>query len=158
MASTLTSDQVGTHPSITLEWPCTHIWSCENTSHGHIRTTLSPKTEFSWYLTRQLHSKNGNSPSIWSCRNQSYSHIRQENPTLTSDHVGTHPTTLSKRPSTHIWQPMSEMPSTYIWPCEEPILCTCRKGSALIFDHVGTNPTVASKWHSVLDWVFLVTD
>ena len=59
---------------------------------------------------------------IWSCRNQSYNHIRKEHPALTSDHVGTPPTTLSERPSTHIHQPMSERLSTYTRPCEEPIL------------------------------------
>ena len=37
MESTLISDQVGTHPSITSEWPYTYIWSCETTSHSHIR-------------------------------------------------------------------------------------------------------------------------
>ena len=40
METTLIFDQVGTHPSITSEWPCTHIWSCENTSHSHIRMAL----------------------------------------------------------------------------------------------------------------------
>ena len=60
---------------------------------------------------------------IWSCRNQNYNHIRKACPTLTSDHVGTHPTTLSERPSTHIW------------PCEEQIQHTCQKGSALTFNH-----------------------
>ena len=59
---------------------------------------------------------------IWSCRNQSYNHIRKTCPTLTSNHVGAHPTTLSERASIHIWQPMSERLSIYIWPCEEPIL------------------------------------
>ena len=31
-----------------------------------------------------------------------YHHVRKAHPALTSDHVGTHPTTLSERPSTHI--------------------------------------------------------
>ena len=43
METTLISDQVGTYPSITLEWPCTYIWSCETTSHSHIRMALSPR-------------------------------------------------------------------------------------------------------------------
>ena len=43
METTLISDQVGTHPLITLEWPCTYIWSCENKSHSHIRMALSPR-------------------------------------------------------------------------------------------------------------------
>ena len=43
MASALISDQVGTHPSITLEWSWTHIWSCKTTSHSHIRMALSPR-------------------------------------------------------------------------------------------------------------------
>ena len=78
---------------------------------------------------------------------------------------GTHPTTLSKRPSTHIW------------PCEERIQHTCKKGFALTFDHVrnqsnvhvkkalhlrstmwGTNPTYMSKGLSGPGWGFLVTD
>ena len=46
METTFISDQVGTHPSITSEWPCTHIWSCENTSHSHIRTALNPRLSF----------------------------------------------------------------------------------------------------------------
>ena len=95
MVSALTSDQVGTHPSITSELPCAHIWSCENTSHAHIRMTLSPKTEFSWYLTRQLHSKNGNSPYIWSCRNQSSHHDRMAQ-LLHLTMEGTNPFTMSK--------------------------------------------------------------
>ena len=43
-------------------------------------------------------------------------------PGLTYDHVGTNPIIISKRPSTHIHQPMSERLSTYTQPCEEPIL------------------------------------
>ena len=45
---------------------------------------------------------------IWSCRNQSYNHIRKARLELTSNHVGTPPTTLLERPSTHIRQPMLE--------------------------------------------------
>ena len=85
---------------------------------------------------------------IWSCRNQSNSNIRKACPTLTSNHVGTHPTTLSKRPITHIWQLMLERTNTYIRPSEEPILPTCRKGSALISDHVGTNPIIILERHA----------
>ena len=38
--STLISDHVGTHPTITSEWLCTYIWSCGNTSCNHIKMEL----------------------------------------------------------------------------------------------------------------------
>ena len=74
METTLIFDQVGTHPSVTSEWPCTHIWSCENTSHSHIKMALH------LYLTMgETHPKTMSKKIciyIWSCGNTSLSHIR----------------------------------------------------------------------------------
>ena len=62
MASTLISNQVGTHPLITLEWPCTHIWSYKTTSHSHIKMALSPRLSIpgNW-PGASIHPENGNS-------------------------------------------------------------------------------------------------
>ena len=92
-------------------------------------------------------SQNGPpSTYIWSCRNQSYNHIRKSCPALTSNYVGMHPTTLSERPSNHIWQPMSERLSTYIRPCEEPILHAKRA----LHLHLITNVKKAQHLHSTM--------
>ena len=76
MASALISDQVGTHPSITSEWPYTYIWSCENTSHSHIRMALSPRLSIPGNWPGASIQRMAFNTYIWSCRNQSYSHIR----------------------------------------------------------------------------------
>ena len=73
-------------------------------------------------------------------------HVRKACPTLTSDHVGILPTTLSERPSTHIWQPMSERLNTYIRPCEEPILHAKRD----LLLHLTTNVRKAEHLHSTM--------
>ena len=119
MATTLISDQVGTHPSITSEWPCTHIWPCKTTSYNRLRKALSP-----------IPSIPGNSPG---------SSIPRMAVALIYDHVGTNPTVISEWLSTHnchernqssnherMAQPLHltyslECPSTYIWP-------TCQNG------------------------------
>ena len=111
--------------------------------HAGCRPSLHVDLFQHLYLTL---SKNGPPNTyIWSCRNQSYNHIRKARPALTSYHVGTHPTTLSERPNTHIWQPMLERLSTYIWPCEEPIL-HAERALHLHLIIIGTNPTIASEW------------
>ena len=38
--SVLTSNHVGSNPTVTSEWLCTYIWSCGNQSHSHIRMAL----------------------------------------------------------------------------------------------------------------------
>ena len=43
METSLIYDQVGTHPSITSEWPCAYIWSCKTTSYSRIKKSLSPR-------------------------------------------------------------------------------------------------------------------
>ena len=160
METTLISDQVGTHPSISLEWPCTHIWSCENTSHSNIRTTLCPRLSFP-----------STSPG---------SSIQRMKTTLISDQVRTHPSITSEWPCTHIWSckttyynhirkalsPRPSIPSNwpgtsiprmafsaYIWWCrnqsyshiimarqsyltwKEPILSPWQNGSTLTYNH-----------------------
>ena len=60
--------------------PNTYIWTCRNTFHN-----LVNKAQHS-HLTMQEHIPQP-------C---------QKGPALTSDHAGTHPTTLSERPSTHM--------------------------------------------------------
>ena len=76
MASTLISDQVGTHPSITSEWPCTHIWSCKTTSHSHIRMALSPKLSIPSNWPGASIQRMAFSTYIWSCGNTSLNHTR----------------------------------------------------------------------------------
>ena len=76
MATTLISDQVGTHPLITSEWPCTHIWSCESTSHSNIRMAPSPRLSF---------------PGNWPGTS-----IQRMAIALIYDHVGTNTTVTSK--------------------------------------------------------------
>ena len=116
MATTLISDQVGMHPSITSEWPCTHIWSCENTSHSHIRTALSPRLSFPGTSSGRsiprmaialISNHLGTNPivilewistHIWHGRSQS-SHYDRMVVSLTSDHVGTDPTVKSEWPA-----------------------------------------------------------
>ena len=38
--SALTSNHVGTNPTIATEWLCTYIWSCRNQSYNHLRMAL----------------------------------------------------------------------------------------------------------------------
>ena len=66
-----------THPSITSEFPCTHIWSCKTTSHSHIKMAFSPRLKFpgNW-LGASILPENGISPYIWSSGNISLNHIR----------------------------------------------------------------------------------
>ena len=110
------------------------IWSCENTSHSHIRTTVSLRLIFL-----------GTSPG---------SSIPRMAIALIYDHVGTNPTVVSEWLSTHIWHgrnqsshhdrmahplhltmertnplTMTEWLSPYIWPWKEPILSPCQNGS-----------------------------
>ena len=117
MTTALISDQVGTHPSITLEWPCTHIWSCKTT-----RMALSPRPSIPGNWPGTSIPRMAINAYFWSCRNQSYSHIRMApsprlsylvtdqappflewHSMLTSDHVGTNPTVTSEWLNTHIW-------------------------------------------------------
>ena len=132
MATTLISDQVGTHPSITLEWSCTHIWSCENTSHSHIRMALSPRLIF---------------PGNWLGAS-----IQRMAIALISDQVGTHPSITSEWPCAHIWSckttsynrlrnALSTRPSI---PGNSLGSSIPRMVVTIISDHVGTNPTVIS--------------
>ena len=66
MATTFISDQVGTHPSITSEWPCAHIWSYKTTSHNHIRMALSPRLIIpSNWPGASILLENGNSTPSW---------------------------------------------------------------------------------------------
>ena len=83
MASSLISDQVVTHPSITSKWPCTHIWSCKTTSYSHIK--MAPSPILSYLVTDQLPP------------------FQEWHLVLTSDHLGTNPIVTSKWLSTHIW-------------------------------------------------------
>ena len=83
MAIALISDQVETYPSLTLEWPCTYIWSCETTSHNHIKMALSPRLSIL-----------GNWPGT---------SIQRMEIALISDHVGTNPTVMLEWLNTHIW-------------------------------------------------------
>ena len=77
MAIALISDQVGTHPSITSEWPCAHIWSCRNTSYSHIRMALSLRLSIpSNWLGSSILPENGIRTYIWSSGNTSLNHIR----------------------------------------------------------------------------------
>ena len=117
MASALISDQVGTHPSITSEWPCTHIWSCKTTSHSHIRMALSPKLSIPGNWPGASIPRMAFNTYIWSSRNQYYSHIKMAQ----HSHL-----TMCK----HI---APEWISTYIRPCANT---PHQKGSALTFDHV----------------------
>ena len=75
MATTLISDQVGTYPSISSEWPCTYIWSCETTSISHIRMALSPSLSIPCNWPSASIPRMTFSPYIWSYRDQSYSNI-----------------------------------------------------------------------------------
>ena len=122
MATSLISDQVGTHPSITLEWPCTHIRSCENTSHSHIRMALSPRPSIP-----------GTSPG---------SSIPIMAISLISDHVGTNPTVISEWLSTHIWHGRNQ--SSHHDRMAQPLHLTCSSEwlwiSILISVMEGTNP------------------
>ena len=78
MTIALISNQVGTHPSITSEWPCTHIWSCENTSHSHIRMALSPRLSFpgNWQGVRTL-QQTSNQNTWYSSRTQNHFYINR---------------------------------------------------------------------------------
>ena len=75
MASALTYDHVGTHPTVTSEW-------------------ILQLYLIMWEHILESH-QNGSYTYIWSCRNTSHSHIRMAS-TLISDHVGTHPTVTSE--------------------------------------------------------------
>ena len=78
METTLIFNQVGTNPSITSEWPCAHIWSCNTTSYSCIRKALIPISIIpgNWPGTSILRMEFN--AYIWSCSNQSYSHIRMD--------------------------------------------------------------------------------
>ena len=136
MATTLIYDQVGTHPSITSEWPCTHISSCMTTSHNHIRMELSRRLSFP--------------------RTSRGSSIKRMEIALISNQVGTHPSITSEWPCAHIWscktisynrirKALSPRPSI---PGTSPGRSIPRMEISLISDHVGTNPTVISEWLS----------
>ena len=59
--------------------------------------------------------------------------------------IGTKPV-MSERPSTHIWQPMSERLITYIRPCEEPI----PHAERALHLHLTTNVRKAQHLHSTM--------
>ena len=140
MATTLISNQVGTHTSITSEWPWTHIWSCDNTSHSHIKMALSPRLRF---------------PGNWPGTS-----IQRMAIALISDQVGTHPSITSEWPCTYIWSCETTSHSHIRmalslrlsilgnWPGTS----IQRMAIALIFDHVGTNPTVTLEWLNTHIW------
>ena len=102
-----TSDHVGTNPSVTSEWLCTHIWSCKTTSHSHIRMALGPRLIIPGNWPGASIPRMEFSSYIWSCRNQSYSHIRM------AQH--SHLTWKEPNPLT-----MTEWLSPYIWPWKQP--------------------------------------
>ena len=140
MEITLISDQVGTHTSITSEWPCAHIWSCKTISYNRIRKALNPKLSIP-----------GTSPG---------SSIPRMATTLISDLVGTNPSITSEWPCAHIWsckttsyiylrKALSPRPSI---PGNSPGSSIPRMAVALISDHVGTNPIVVSEWLSTHIW------
>ena len=142
MASALIYDQVGTHPSITSEWPCAHIWSCKTTSYNRLRKALSPRPSIP-----------GNTPRR---------SIPRMEIALIFDHVETNPTVISKWPSVPNWAFLvtDQVPPFKEWQLIkwERIPQSHENGHALISDHVKTHPTIISEWPSALDWVFLVTD
>ena len=96
--STLISDHVGTHPSITSEWPSapdwvflvtdqvspfsqrmefsTYIWSCGNTSLNHIRMALISRFSIPDNWTGASIQRIEFNTYIWSCGNTSLNHIR----------------------------------------------------------------------------------
>ena len=97
---------VGTNPTITSEWLCTHIWSCRNQSYSHIRMALSPRLSFPNNWPGASIPRMAFNSYMWSCRNQSYSHIRMA---------------LSPRLSFPSNWPGASIPrmafSTYFWSC-----------------------------------------
>ena len=141
--STLISNHVGTHPSITSKWLCIdHIGThpiitseCLCSDHVVKQPTITSQHHCTYIWSCGNISLNHIRMALhWSCGNTSYHHIRislhlfmimwehipqshQNGSTLISGHVGTHPTITS------------EYLCTYIWPC-------------------GTNPLTMSKGHN----------
>ena len=80
---------------------------------------------------------------IWPWKEHIQHHVIKACPSLTSNHVGTPPTTLSERPNTHIWpcRNTSHNPvrkAQHSHPImREHIPQPYKKGSALISSHVG---------------------
>ena len=133
MAWTLIYDQVGTHPPITSEWPWTHIWSCENTSHSHIRMAVNPRLRFpgNW-LGASILPENGNLEPRWVFLvTDQVPPFQEWHLALTYDHVGTNPIVTSEWISTHIWHVRNQM--------AQPLHLTME----------GTNPLAMLEWLSI---------
>ena len=105
---------MGTNPSITSEWPCAHIWSCKTTSYNRIRKALRPRPSI---------------PGNWPCTS-----IPRMVISLTSDHVVTNLTVISKWFSTHIWDGRNQ--SSHHDRMVQPLHLTME----------GTNPLTMSEW------------
>ena len=151
MGTARISDQVGTNPSITSEWPCAHIWSCKTTSYSRIRKALSPRPSIpgNWLGTSILRMATalifdhvGTNPivisewlssQIWDERNQS-SHHDIIATTLIFDHVGINPIVISEWISTHILHGRNQ--SSHHDRMAQPLHLTME----------GTNPLTMSKW------------
>ena len=86
--------------------------------------------------------------------------VRKVCPVLTSDHVGTNPIIISKRPSTHIHQHDRNSNYYHLWNgsalTTTSIIGTqttiiCGRATTLTYEYVGTHPSVTLERLSVLD-------
>ena len=94
-----------THLLSFVKMLCTHIWSCGNQSHSHIRMALNPRLSIpgNWPGDSIL-LENGLLALSWVFLvTDQVPPFREWPSALISDHVGTHPSITSKWPSTLGW-------------------------------------------------------